>query len=96
MVSTDNKDYVIALTCWEDNEISYSVWTVEPWISDKNRKIVWKYLEGLGFNRNYLTETSYDNCPKISSSTAKAVSNKYVCILQIPIVLFISIRKSIQ
>jgi len=62
LVYTDNKDFIVGLSCWADNYMSYGVWTPEPEISEQNAELVWNYLEGRGFNRSFRLDTPYDKC----------------------------------
>jgi len=62
IVYTNNKDFMVGVTCWEDNQASYGIWTLKPEISEERKRFALMYLEDLGFNTDFLIETPYDNC----------------------------------
>jgi len=59
---SDNKNFIVGVTCWDDEEGSYGIWTPKPQLSAGDKEIIVKHLEELGFGMDFMVETPYDKC----------------------------------
>lgn len=59
---TDNKSYVLGVTCWEDDEAGWTVITPKPLLGDKEKAEILKYVKSLGFDVKKAVEEDYALC----------------------------------
>jgi len=62
LVDSDNKSWVLGLTCWEDDEASWGVWSTVPTLSSSAKEAISKQLKAHGFSEKYSVPMSYSNC----------------------------------
>jgi len=62
MALTDNENFVVGITCWEDNQASWTVMSTKPYLNPGIKEVLVDYLKSHGFNMDFLVEDRYENC----------------------------------
>jgi len=62
LVDSDNKSWVLGLTCWEDDEASWGVWSTLPKLSSSAKEAIVKQIKAHGFSEENFVAMSYNNC----------------------------------
>lgn len=62
---TDNKSYVLGVTCWEDDQSSWTVMSTKTCLEPDVRSKVIAYVKSLGFNTNNAVDENYEICGKL-------------------------------
>jgi len=59
---TDNKSYVLGITCWEDDEASWALLTKNQFLDPNIKFDVYAYVRSLGFDLNKAVSEDYSRC----------------------------------
>jgi len=59
---TDNKSFVLGITCWDDNEATWAVISSEPYLETSTRRQILDYVTRIGFDERKAIDENYGLC----------------------------------
>jgi len=75
---TDNQNYVLGITCWEDQESGWALLTTTDSVDPEVKAHVLKYVTSLGFNGALAHDStsSYAKCPSTTAQDGAGVGTQ--------------------
>ncbi|CAL8111377.1 unnamed protein product [Orchesella dallaii] len=59
---TDNKTFIFSAACFEDNQMTWNVFSTTKTLKDSTKQHIFDHAKSLGYNPEYFTEIRYDGC----------------------------------